>query len=65
MSAEKPEHGICRLDLEASGTYGWQVRLQRTGVRFARFFADPSRAQAYLGFEAPRDLDDMCLTSWN
>ena len=42
MSAEKPEHGICRLDLEASGTYGWQVRLQRNGVRFARFFADVS-----------------------
>ncbi len=42
MSATNSEYGICRLDLEASGTHGWQVRLQRNGVKFTRFFADVS-----------------------
>jgi UDP-glucose 4-epimerase len=29
------------------------------------FYADPSTARDYLGFEAKRGLDDMCRTSWN
>lgn len=29
------------------------------------FYADPSTARDYLGFEAERGLDDMCKTSWN
>lgn len=33
-------YGIIRLDQPATGTYGWQVRLQRGGVRHARYFPD-------------------------
>ncbi len=40
MGAEDPLYGITRLDNEAAGTHGWQVRLQRKGVRHARFFSD-------------------------
>lgn len=29
------------------------------------FFADPATARDYLGFEATRDLDEMCRSSWN
>jgi UDP-glucose 4-epimerase len=29
------------------------------------FYADPTTARDYLGFEAERGLDDMCRTSWN
>lgn len=32
--------GISRLDQESSGTHGWQVRIQRKGVRYGRFFSD-------------------------
>ncbi|MDF1812173.1 MAG: hypothetical protein P1V20_08160 [Verrucomicrobiales bacterium] len=32
--------GISRLDQESSGTHGWQVRVQREGVRYGRFFSD-------------------------
>ncbi|MDF1754187.1 MAG: AP2 domain-containing protein [Verrucomicrobiales bacterium] len=32
--------GISRLEQESSGTYGWQVRIQRNGVRYGRFFSD-------------------------
>ncbi len=28
------------------------------------FWGDPARARELLGFEATRDLDDMCATSW-
>ncbi len=29
------------------------------------FYADPTTARDYLGFQATRDLDDMCRSSWN
>jgi UDP-glucose 4-epimerase len=29
------------------------------------YYADPSKAEALLGFRAERDLDNMCATSWN
>lgn len=32
--------GISRLDQESTGTHGWQVRIQRKGVRYGRFFSD-------------------------
>jgi UDP-glucose 4-epimerase len=31
----------------------------------AASYADPSKARALLGFEATRDLEDMCASSWN
>lgn len=31
----------------------------------AELYADPSRARELLGFEASRDLSEMCATSWN
>ena len=34
------EFAISRLDLASVGTHGWQVRLQRRGVRYQRYFAD-------------------------
>jgi len=40
MRAGDPDYAISRLDLESAGTHGWQVRLQRQGVRYARFFSD-------------------------
>ena len=36
----KDLRGISRLDQESSGTHGWQVRIQRKGVRYGRFFSD-------------------------
>ena len=31
----------------------------------ATCYADPARARAVLGFEATRDLDEMCASSWS
>ncbi|MDF1824347.1 MAG: AP2 domain-containing protein [Verrucomicrobiales bacterium] len=40
MSDSDPYFGISRLDQESVGTHGWQVRFQRKGVRYGRFFSD-------------------------
>lgn len=40
QSQSAGEFAISRLDLASVGTYGWQVRLQRRGVRYQRYFGD-------------------------
>jgi len=40
MGAPGHHYGLIRLDQPRTGTYGWQVRLQRGGVKYARYFAD-------------------------
>lgn len=40
MGSPEDSYGIVRLDQARTGTYGWQVRLQRAGVKYARYFAD-------------------------
>ncbi|MCB1232655.1 MAG: hypothetical protein KDN19_20580 [Verrucomicrobiae bacterium] len=61
MSAQRSEYGICRLDLETSQTHGWQVRLQRNGVRFTRFFADESWGGRKAALERARQFRDRLL----
>ncbi len=34
--------GLSRLEIPASATFGWQVRIQRQGVKHSRFFSDRS-----------------------
>ena len=36
------QYAISRLDLADAGTYGWQVRFQRQGTKYGKFFADRS-----------------------
>lgn len=40
MSGDDYRPGITRLDQVSVATHGWQVRLQRKGVRHGRFFSD-------------------------
>lgn len=40
VSDSEEDFGISRLDQPSVGTHGWQVRLQRKGVRYGRFFSD-------------------------
>ncbi len=35
-------YAIARIDLPGAGTHGWQVRLQRRGIKYGKFFADRS-----------------------
>lgn len=43
--------GISRLDQPSVGTHGWQVRLQRKGVRYGRFFSDSAWGGAEGAYE--------------
>ncbi len=39
-----PNYAIARIDLPDQRTHGWQVRLQRRGIKYAKFFSDSSYA---------------------
>ena len=40
MAASNDNYALARIDLPEVGTHGWQVRLQRRGVKYAKFFGD-------------------------
>lgn len=56
-------YGIIRLDQPATGTYGWQVRLQRGGVRHARYFPDRASGGAQQSLAAAIAWRDERLAS--
>lgn len=37
-----PNYAIARIDLPDQRTHGWQVRLQRRSIKYAKFFSDSS-----------------------
>ncbi|MGC4015277.1 MAG: AP2 domain-containing protein [Luteolibacter sp.] len=51
MEPSRDSRGIVRLDQPKTGTYGWQVRLQRGGIKFARYFADRAAGGPQASFE--------------
>ncbi|MDA0768552.1 MAG: AP2 domain-containing protein [Verrucomicrobia bacterium] len=54
MASPRNTYGIARLDVSSAGTHGWQVRLQRRGVKYAKYFSD----RQFLGV---RDAFDEAL----
>ena len=56
-------YGIIRLDQPSTGTYGWQVRLQRGGVRHARYFSDRASGDARKSLMAAVAWRDELLAS--
>lgn len=52
---------MARIDLPGVGTHGWQVRLQRQGKRYARFFGDGVWGGATRSYEAAREWRDTLL----
>lgn len=40
MASPRKTYAIARLDVSSAGTHGWQVRLQRRGVKYAKYFSD-------------------------
>jgi hypothetical protein len=45
-------YAIARIDLAGAGTHGWQVRLQRRGVKYAKFFGDRAHGGQAAGLQA-------------
>jgi hypothetical protein len=56
-----PDRGISRLDQESVGTHGWQVRLQRKGVRYGRFFSDSAWGGRENALSIARQYRDKIL----
>lgn len=58
MPEGDPNFGITRIDDDGGSTHGWQVRVQRRGVKRSRFFSDRrhgGRRQALLKAREHRD----------
>lgn len=54
-------YAIARIDLPDAGTHGWQVRLQRRGVKYAKYFSDRGHGGRLEAFELARHWRDALL----
>ncbi|MBT8038501.1 MAG: hypothetical protein KJO21_13270 [Verrucomicrobiae bacterium] len=55
-------YAIARIDLPGAGTHGWQVRLQRRGIKYGKFFADRGHGQPERALQAAIEWRDDLLT---
>lgn len=65
MSSRKdnPSYGISRVDIPGKKTHGWQVRLQRQGWRYQKFFADGLHDGKENAFKAAQVMRDELVES--
>ena len=61
METRRETYAIARIDLPGAGTHGWQVRLQRRGVKYAKYFSDRLHGGSRGSFEAARQWRDRIL----
>lgn len=54
MPHDSPNYAITRIDLPGACTHGWQVRLQRRGIKYAKFFADGVHGSTEDSLDAAR-----------
>jgi len=54
-------YAIARIDIDVQCTHGWQVRLQRRGVKYAKFFSDSSYGNAASALVVAREWRDELL----
>ncbi|MFC5051660.1 AP2 domain-containing protein [Rubritalea spongiae] len=62
MPTTSPNYAIARIDLPDAGTHGWQVRMQRRGIKYAKFFADGVLGSSEKALLAARNWRDDLLT---
>ncbi|MHA3774456.1 AP2 domain-containing protein [Verrucomicrobiota bacterium sgz303538] len=53
--------GISRIDIPASRTHGWEVRITRRGVAHAKFFADRGHGGKRKALEAAKQERDRIV----
>lgn len=61
LRQQDPNYAITRIDLPSAGTYGFQVRLQRRGIKYGKFFADRIHGQPKNALQAARNWRDALL----
>lgn len=61
MASSGDNYALARIDLPGVSTHGWQVRLQRRGVKYAKFFGDRVYGGPDLSIRAARNWRDQLL----
>lgn len=61
LRQQDPNYAITRIDLPSAGTHGFQVRLQRRGIKYGKFFADRVHGQPTNALRAARKWRDALL----
>lgn len=64
MGGSSENFAITRMERAESSTFGWQVRLQRRGKRYAKYFADRGYGGPDASFEAARIWRDQLLKTF-
>lgn len=54
-------YAIARIDLPDQCTHGWQVRLQRRGVKYAKFFSDSAYGDPCLALLNAQEFRDQLV----
>lgn len=54
-------YAIARIDLPSASTHGWQVRMQRRGVKYGKYFADRSHGGPRGAYEVARAWRDELI----
>ena len=54
-------YAITRIDLPRVGTHGWQVRMQRRGQRYGKFFADRQWGGTRDSYESAKKWRDRLV----
>lgn len=65
MNGDQERSAIYRLEIPTRGTSGWQVRLQRRGQRFAKFFSDRTHGGPDPSLHAARTWRDSLIQRLN
>lgn len=54
MGKTDDNYALARIDLPGASTHGWQVRLQRRGVKYAKYFGDSVFGSSSRALQAAR-----------
>jgi hypothetical protein len=61
MAVTSDNFAVTRMERAESSTFGWQVRLQRRGVRYAKYFADRGHGSKEESLAAAKAWRDQLL----
>lgn len=55
-------YAIARIDLPDQRTHGWQVRLQRRSIKYAKFFSDSSYGSSQTSLSQAQNWRDQLIS---
>ena len=62
LTGNTPNYAIARIDLPGQRTHGWQVRLQRRGIKYGKFFSDSSYGDSSIALVSALDFRDQLVS---